>query len=267
MSEQTDMLVPEKPAIVLNTAHARDMMRKRFCAPEWALMEEVAPQTGGGTRYADAVAVNLWQSRGHAIHGFEIKVSRGDWLKELKEPEKAESVFQYCDYWHIVAPKGIIKDGELPPTWGYFELRESGLVQAKAGPKLEPKPIGRAFFASLMRRGYEQIDAIAESKQRRAVMAARQEIEDRVKKEVEQRTRHFKELTDTIAKFEQETGLKIDRWHGPSPAVINLAQTLENMRGYGKADSQFEQLIRLSEQLSDAADKVRKAVEECNITQ
>jgi hypothetical protein len=32
------------------------MLRDRFAAPEWALMEEVAPRTGGSTRMAAAVA-------------------------------------------------------------------------------------------------------------------------------------------------------------------------------------------------------------------
>ena len=36
----------------------------------------------GGGRYADAIAMNLWPSRGLAVHGFEIKISRGDWQRE-----------------------------------------------------------------------------------------------------------------------------------------------------------------------------------------
>ncbi len=50
-------------------------------------------------RAADAVAMDLWPSKGLEIHGHEVKVSRSDWLSELKQPEKCEPVKRYCDRW------------------------------------------------------------------------------------------------------------------------------------------------------------------------
>jgi len=35
--------------------------------------------------------MDLWPSGGLEIHGHEVKVSRSDWLRELKEPEKRPS--------------------------------------------------------------------------------------------------------------------------------------------------------------------------------
>ncbi|WP_293371480.1 hypothetical protein [Nevskia sp.] len=157
-----------------------DAIRRRFAAPEWIVMGEVAPATGGGTRYADAIAVNTWQSRGHAVIGFEVKVSRSDWLRELKQPEKAEPMLRYCDRWYLVATKDVVKPGELPPNWGHLELRQKGLHMVTEAPKLEAKPITRSFFASLMRRGYEEIDAVATRMQRQAIADARAEVDNRV---------------------------------------------------------------------------------------
>lgn len=259
MSEQADLLTPAKQPVLLNTAHARDMLHKRYPAGEWALLEEVAPATGGGTRYADAVAVNLWQSRGHAVHGFEIKVGRGDWLKELKDPSKAEPVYRYCDHWWIVAPKGIVKDGELPPTWGLLELRESGLVQVVAAPRLEPQPLTRAFFASLMRRGYEQLDRLSERKHKHAIDAARSAINESVRQGVEHSTRRHKELLDKVAKFEAETGLSFDGYAGPPAAAIKLAMNLQKLDGWS-GDKRLSQLTHLAEQLERAAKTVHEAV-------
>jgi hypothetical protein len=255
-----------KPPVCLNTAHARDMLHKRYAAPEWALLEEVAPKTGGGTRYADAVAVNLWSSRGHAVHGFEIKVSRSDWLRELKQPEKAEDVYQYCDYWWIVAPKGIVKDGELPPTWGLLELRESGLVQSVAAPKLSPKPITRGFFASLMRRGHEQVTSIAERMQRNAINAAHAEINERVKREVEYGTKHLRELEAKLAELKEKTGIDIQRYGGTSAETIKLAHKLESLSGW-RGDGALSKLTELAADLESAAAKVRKAVEETGLNE
>lgn len=64
------------------------------------------------------------------ILGFEVKVSRSDWLSELKKPEKADSLARYCDRWYLVIsdPK-IVKDGELPPTWGLLCRKGDRLVE------------------------------------------------------------------------------------------------------------------------------------------
>lgn len=259
MSEQADMLQADTAPAVLNTEHAREVLRKRYASPEWALLMEVAPATGGGTRYADAVAVNLWSSRGHAVHGFEIKVSRSDWLRELKDPSKAEPVFRYCDYWHIVAPKGVVKDGELPPTWGLLELRASGLVQTVAGPKLDAQPLTRKFFASLMRRGHEQIEAIANSLLRATVAAARAEVDERVAEAVKRRTHEHAQLAEQIAKFEAETGLTINPWIGPPIGLVKLAKRLQSLQHYSD-DTLLSALSHLAGELEQAAGKVRKAI-------
>lgn len=249
-----------EPKLHVTTAAVRDMLRKRYAAPEWALMEEVAPETGGGTRYADAIAVNLWKSRGHAVHGFEVKVSRSDWLRELKDPEKAEPVFRYCDHWFIVAPRGVVKDGELPPTWGLFEVRASGLVAVKAAPKLKAQPITREFFASMMRRGFELLDATAERK----VVEARAEIDRRVREDSDRRvrdaTRELEELRRHIQRLKDETGIDIGRYSGPPIEVIKMAQRLQSLGGYYSDGAGFKGLERLAGQLAKAAETLKAAL-------
>lgn len=186
-------------------------LRARFCAPEWALFFEVGDATGAQhRRWADAVAMNLYPSRGLEIQGFEVKVSRSDWTKELKTPDKSAPVQQYCDRWWIVTPAGIIKDGELPPTWGHYEVSEGGkLRQVVAAPKLESIPVSRAFVASIMRRAggvdQETIDTMV-SKQ---LQEARERDRTQIDREVESRTRHFDELKKLVKEFEEASGLSI----------------------------------------------------------
>src|SRR4051812_18306594 len=75
---------------------ARDLvaaLERRVPRPEYVLLEQVRGATGiteGADRSADAIAMSVWPSRGLELHGFEVKVSRGDWLRELREPAKAE---------------------------------------------------------------------------------------------------------------------------------------------------------------------------------
>ena len=101
-------------------------LRARYCAPEHALFFEVANGTGSNIRrYADAVAMNLFPSRGLTLSGFEVKVSKHDWRRELKSPHKAEEgIFKYCDHWWVVAPSGIVGKDELPSTWGLLEFSD-----------------------------------------------------------------------------------------------------------------------------------------------
>lgn len=93
---------------------------KRRYSGEWVLMFEYGGQNG---RVADAIAVNTVASRNYKIVGFEFKASRSDWLRELKDPEKADHFVRICDEWYVVAPKGIVQESELPEGWGYLEMK------------------------------------------------------------------------------------------------------------------------------------------------
>jgi hypothetical protein len=139
-------------AAMASSADVRNALKLRFPAGSHALMFEVAPATGGGTRYADAVAVGLWASHGHLVQGIEIKVSRSDFLHEMKQPEKSAPVMRYCGRWWLACPKGMVKPEELPPTWGMLELHNGILTPKVKAPILKAEPITLAFFASLCRR-------------------------------------------------------------------------------------------------------------------
>jgi hypothetical protein len=103
-------------------------------------------------RTADFVAMDLWPSKGLALHGHEIKVSRSDWLRELKEPEKAAEFIPYMNYWWLVAsgPR-IVRDGELPEGWGLMVMRGPLLVVTQKAPRRDAKPLTPSRLAALLR--------------------------------------------------------------------------------------------------------------------
>lgn len=134
------------------------LLERRYPDSQYALFPEVADSTGyGQSRWADAVAFNLWPSRGLEISGFEIKVSRSDWLSELKDHEKSSAVQRYCHRWWIVAgSRKLVKPEELPSTWGLLVPRGKDGLEAKVqAPLLKPKKITRKFVAAVMRRAAE----------------------------------------------------------------------------------------------------------------
>jgi hypothetical protein len=104
-------------------------------------------------RTADFVAMDLWPSKGLALHGHEVKVSRSDWLTELKQPEKSGEFIPYMDYWWLViADKTMVKPGELPEGWGLMAPRDGRLVvHVQAKRNVQVLPLTRSRNAALLR--------------------------------------------------------------------------------------------------------------------
>lgn len=140
----------------------------------FAFATHVRSGAGFGDNYsvrtADAVAMDLWPSAGLLLHGHEVKVSRSDWLSELKDPTKCEGVKRYMDrWWLVVSERSIVRTDELPAGWGLKVVRGRKTTRwnpARRGydvgaewychtvvqaPRLVPQPVGRSFMAALLR--------------------------------------------------------------------------------------------------------------------
>lgn len=132
----------------------------------WAVFDEVRNETGYtsgvSTRTCDVLALSLWRrSRTARCAPQALKVSRGDWLRELRQPDKAQAIARYVDFWWLVVPSlAIAQPMELPPGWGLMVVDEeraaSGLtkplrVVAKA-PRRGAEPLDRLFVAAIMRK-------------------------------------------------------------------------------------------------------------------
>jgi hypothetical protein len=130
-----------------------------------AVLFEVRNATGfDASRSIDAVTMSLWPSLGLELCGMEIKISRSDWLRELKEPAKASTTFEYFDRWYLVAPRDVAKIDEIPGPWGWIAPEGDKLVTLKKAPlAAEPKPIDRKFLASILRCGAKNDDALIEA--------------------------------------------------------------------------------------------------------
>lgn len=237
------------------TIDIKDALRDRYCSPEWATFLEVANGTGGHQRrYADAVSMNMYPSRGLEIHGFEIKISRSDWLRELKSPVKAESVFQYCDRWWLVAAENVLKDGELPVTWGHLEFKNGKLRQVTAAPKLAPVAIDRSFMAALMRRsgqvGDEELRAIIEKE----TAGIREREKNRVDREIERRTERAARLAKRADEIKELTGIDLESWVPAEDVAqaMRFAMAGDLFSKYGKFRSVMQDVDKLSGSMREA---------------
>lgn len=211
----------KQPPQSLATHEVMRRLRARFADTGYAVLAEVADGTGAKqSRWADALTMSLWPSRGLELIGFEIKVSRSDWIKELNSPGKAEAVCKYCDRWYVVVGNAdIVKPGELPSTWGLMVPDGEGLKIAKQAPELSPVALDRAFVAAIMRRCAEQsvdakaIKAIEDETRRRTYDECRASFD----REQARSVNTFKQTSDRLAEkirtFSEQTGISLDSWH------------------------------------------------------
>jgi hypothetical protein len=190
-----------------------------FSEPAYITLEEVRDATGfDSNRSADAMAISLYRSRGKALWGFEFKVSRSDWLHELKQPEKSESILQFCDYWALVVPnKDIVKTGELPSTWGLYVAQKNRLKCITPCPKLDPLPMTRTMLTAL---AY----AIDQKHKRNTKSDLSKSWNDGYKKGLES-TNHewyeeqYNKINQKVEEFEKASGLQI-RYGSAAPEKI-----------------------------------------------
>jgi hypothetical protein len=241
----------------VTSADVKALLRSRFPKGEWALAFEVADATGGrGRRLADAVAMNMWPSRGLAIHGFEIKVSKTDWKKELLSPEKAEAVSKYCDHWWIVAPQGIVCEDDVPATWGYLEIRDGQLVQVKAAPLRDAEPVTKEFMAALFRRvgaiDEEEVEATVRLRLAAADAAREKDFERRV----QARLYRYEGLDRAIAEYEKHSGLNFREYAHLSDELGKAVRLVMDSGVFGS----FRTVEGLRRMMLESASQIEAAI-------
>ena len=237
------------------TSAINKALRGRFAAPEWAAFFEVTQSTGfNGGRSADCVAMNLFPSRGLRVHGVEIKASRSDWMRELRNPTKAEAIQCFCDHWWIAAPPEIVLPGELPPTWGLLELKGGVLRQKTAAPRLKPQPMSRAFIASMFRRADQHASACLREAVDARTETERAAMNERIERRVAERTSRLAGLEKAIADFEAASGVKIEQY-GDMRGLGEAVRLLRQM-GIGGAYGSVARIAASARKFAETVEKL-----------
>jgi hypothetical protein len=214
----------------------RAALERRYAPPEWALFHEVHDRTGSHQRSADVVAMNLYRSRGLEIHGFEIKVYRGDLLRELREPVKAENIGQFCDRWWLAVPADMeVKRDEVPASWGLIRVKGDECRVKWQAQKLPSIPLTRDFVAAMLRRAASAAAQLASITQKVADVdkALGVEWEKGVefgRTDMARQTEYMKQQLAAVDRFQKETGIRIeDRWrYGNISAVVQALSMLSD---------------------------------------
>lgn len=197
----------------MNTSELTSLLRLKHSGLDWAFVEQVPNGTSlKKTRTADALAMHLWTTKGGIrLHGFEIKVSRSDWQKEMQDVSKSESFQRYCDYWWLVCPEKVAKLEELPANWGLMTPGGETLkVRRPATINRAPEPVDRDFLAGIFRAVHRT------APDKLAVDRARTEGYEHGYKAAKTKTlvRSDEALAQSLEDFEKKSGLKINGYNG-----------------------------------------------------
>jgi len=236
----TTIWEPDAPAAVADDEIAPAVLtadqviaaiRRRYCpegqVPEWVVIEQVRNQQGFGgrdpIRTFDALMVGLWESRGHPIHGFEVKVSKGDWKRELKAPDKADPLVRHVSYWWVAAPAGVVDPATLPEGWGLQVTDGKRLRTVREATKREAIPPSWSMVAAILKRAAEQVtdEAARRAEFERGRKAGRKEAAEsyEFRSVAEERDR----LREVIARFESASGLDLPTYSGDSAERLGVA--------------------------------------------
>jgi hypothetical protein len=235
----------------IDAGKLRSLLRRKYPADQYAMLYEVRDAAGfSAKRSADVMLIGLWPSRGNMVEGMEVKISRSDWLRELKKPEKAEAFFEFCDRWWVIASSpDIVKISELPPTWGLMVPRGKGLGVLVEAPILKPKPVDRSLLAAMLKRA---TDTAADSPEVQALIELRvKNATDRVDERINWATRNLtdenKRLKEAFAEFEKASGLAISKWNagdvGAAVKIVMRGEHENRLRQLHSIKSQAKNLV------------------------
>lgn len=203
-----------------------EAIRVRYAPPEWHCEAEVTLER----RRLDVVALNLWGARGHTIVGFEIKVSRGDWMQELASFQKAEQWLQVCDAFYVVTPPKIIRTDELPEGWGHLELCGSRMFTRRVA--VHRSPASSTIPREVSARFIGRLVSEREKFEHHARITQRDDLRKEITKAVEQRVEKERANADADLRRKAEqydkmiAALGLNAGWRPEDRVLRAAKLL-----------------------------------------
>lgn len=130
--------------------------------PDWIKIEELRVGTGYGKDKEQRLDVFIIsQGRGHERIALEVKISRSDFLREIKQPLKRRPGLRFGNRFYFYAPKGMIQPTEIPPECGLLEFDPTGspyysshtprLAETVVAPWRDVFPPSWSFLVSVYR--------------------------------------------------------------------------------------------------------------------
>lgn len=153
----------ETPAPTITADTLLDVIERKHEPPQWIFLRELRLGTGYKQYYAgsaeidpyqriDAFAMHCYPSKKWHRIAYEVKISRGDFLHEIKNPDKREPALRFSNLFYFVTPVGLVERDEIPEGLGLIEVHGDLFSKevVKATWRMSEKPTW-SFMASVAR--------------------------------------------------------------------------------------------------------------------
>ena len=198
---------------------ARDVLdacHKRWPDGDFVKVEEAPLTADRMGRKLDLVVLSCWQSRGFERIGVEVKVSVGDFRRELANAAKADGWWRRLHLFYVAVPEKIADKvrADLPPLWGLLVLSGNGTLReiVKPARTVNPTDLALTTWVGLLRAGVGTGRAALDRAHRAGFEEGRKHGE--AKAVTTSTDERFEALRAKVEAFEQATGLSLGdhRW-------------------------------------------------------
>ena len=118
-SQVTSLLAPDGPSLIGIVERAL-----HHSPSEWLFFRELRVGTGrrnSGAQRVDGFALNTLPHTAMKRVCYEVKISRADFLSELKHPLKRRIGMRYSNEFYFVTPAAMVNAAEVPSDCGLVE--------------------------------------------------------------------------------------------------------------------------------------------------
>lgn len=137
---------------MLDALHGRFCRIDAFGNRRYVVAEHVGLEPLYPRRRLDLIALDTWGSTGYALDGYEVKTSRSDLQRELRDPSKAAAFTAHLDTFSLVVAAGVSLDRlEIPPAWGILVCSDGGTLRYRRKPARLSDPATYGASAPLTR--------------------------------------------------------------------------------------------------------------------
>lgn len=131
-------------------AHYASRVQRGICLT----FSELSNSTGMSlVRYIDFYVLHLYAMHSWLSVAYEVKVSRGDFFAELRDPQKREFALTVSNQFYFATPPRLVRPDEVPAEAGLVEVSAGGYVRVvKRAPERKREAAPWGFVAALARR-------------------------------------------------------------------------------------------------------------------
>lgn len=151
----------------MSTKEITESLILSFNPEEWIAVPEVAVRGCNGR--IDVCAVRRRQYLRKQIRGYEVKISRSDFLSDVGS-QKWRKYLSVCHQVYFATPAGLLRKEEIPSGAGLIVLGDKGWQVIKSAPVHDPENLDADAVLSILFSSTRQMESSRDKLARQAAL-------------------------------------------------------------------------------------------------